>query len=121
MFPNQFFNVTNGVTPRRFMVLSNPLLSQLITNTIGQTWPGKLEELKQLEPYAGDPEFRAKFRKVKQENKKFLALKIKEVCGIDVNPYSMFDVQVKRIHEYKRQHLNVLHILTLYHRIKKNP
>jgi starch phosphorylase len=121
MFPDRFHNVTNGVTPRRFMVLSNPSLSKLITNTIGDSWPGKLEELRKLEPFADDATFREQFRKVKLENKKNLAALIKERTGIIVDPSSLFDVQVKRIHEYKRQHLNVLNILTLYLRIKQNP
>jgi len=121
MFPQRFHNVTNGVTPRRFIVLSNPGLSKLITDSIGNEWPGKLDELSKLEPFAGDTAFREKFRNVKLENKKLLATLIRERTGISVNPSSMFDIQVKRIHEYKRQHLNVLNILTLYMRIKQNP
>jgi glycogen phosphorylase len=121
MFPQRFYNVTNGVTPRRFMVLSNPGLTKLITNAIGNTWPGKLDELRKLEPLANDAAFREQFRKVKIGNKKHLAALIKERTGIIVNPCSMFDIQVKRIHEYKRQHLNVLNILTLYMRLKHNP
>jgi starch phosphorylase len=121
MFPQRFHNVTNGVTPRRFIVLSNPGLTKLITNSIGDTWPGKLDELRKLEPFAGDAAFGEQFRNVKLENKKHLATLIKERTGIIVNPSSMFDIQVKRIHEYKRQHLNVLNILTLYLRIKHNP
>ena len=121
MFPQRFHNVTNGVTPRRFIVLSNPELTKLITNSIGDTWPGKLDELRKLEPFAGDAAFGEQFRNVKLENKEHLATLIKERTGIIVNPSSMFDIQVKRIHEYKRQHLNVLNILTLYLRIKHNP
>ena len=121
MFPERFLNVTNGVTPRRFIVLSNPGLSRLITDAIGDTWPGKLDELHKLEPFATDPAFIEKFRNVKLENKKQLAGLIKERMGITVDPSSMFDIQVKRIHEYKRQHLNVLNIITRYIRIKKNP
>ncbi len=121
MFPLRFHNVTNGVTPRRFMVLSNPGLSKLITNAIGNTWPGKLDELRKLEPFAQDAAFRKKFREVKLENKKHLAVIIKERTGIIVNPSSMFDIQVKRIHQYKRQHLNVLNIIRLYLKIKNNP
>jgi len=121
MYPEKFCNVTNGITPRRFMVLSNPGLSKLITDSIGDNWPGKLDELKKLEPFAKDAAFREQFRNVKLDNKKQLASIIKERTGIVVDPSSMFDIQVKRIHEYKRQHLNVLHILTLYNRIKKNP
>ena len=118
MFPQRFHNVTNGVTPRRFIVLSNPGLSKLITDSIGDKWPGKLDELRKLEPFADDAAFREQFRNVKLENKKLLATLIKERTGIIVDPSSMFDIQVKRIHEYKRQHLNVLNIITLYLRIK---
>jgi starch phosphorylase len=121
MFPRRFHNVTNGVTPRRFVVLSNPGLSKLITDSIGDKWPGKLDELRKLEPFATDAAFREQFRNAKLENKKILTSLIKERTGISVDPSSMFDIQVKRIHEYKRQHLNVLNILTRYLRIKKNP
>ena len=121
MFPQRFFNVTNGVTPRRFVVLSNPGLTKLITDSIGNKWPGNLDELRKLEPFAGDASFREQFRNVKLENKKLLAALIKERSGITVDPASMFDIQVKRIHEYKRQHLNVLNIITRYIRIKHNP
>ncbi|MBK7133692.1 MAG: glycogen/starch/alpha-glucan phosphorylase [Bacteroidales bacterium] len=121
MYPGRFYNVTNGVTPRRFVVLSNPGLTRLITDSIGDKWPGKLEELRKLEPFAGDASFREQFRNVKLNNKKLLAALIKERTGIIVDPASMFDIQVKRIHEYKRQHLNVLNIITRYLRIKRNP
>ena len=121
MYPHRFHNVTNGVTPRRFLLLSNPGLSRLITDSIGDRWPGNLDELRKLEPFAGDAAFREKFRKVKLENKKQLAKLIRERTGIAVDPSSMFDIQVKRIHEYKRQHLNVLHIISLYLRIKDDP
>ena len=121
MYPVRFHNVTNGVTPRRFIILSNPGLSKLITNSIGDKWPEKLEELKKLEPFASDAAFNEQFRLVKLENKKHLASLINERTGIVVDPSSMFDIQVKRIHEYKRQHLNVLNIITQYIRIKQNP
>ncbi|MDA3893033.1 MAG: glycogen/starch/alpha-glucan phosphorylase [Salinivirgaceae bacterium] len=121
MFPQRVINVTNGVTPRRFVVLSNPGLSKLISDSIGNKWPGQLDELRKLEPFADDASFRDQFSKVKLENKKHLAGLIKERTGIIVNPASMFDIQVKRIHEYKRQHLNVLNIITQYLRIKQNP
>ncbi|MCW3788206.1 glycogen/starch/alpha-glucan phosphorylase [Plebeiibacterium sediminum] len=121
MYPDKFYNITNGITPRRFVVLSNPGLSKLITKNIGDTWPQYLNELKKLEPFAYDANFKEQFRQVKIENKRILSSVIKDRIGIVVNPSSMFDVQVKRIHEYKRQHLNVLHILTLYLRIKSNP
>jgi starch phosphorylase len=121
MYPERFLNVTNGVTPRRFIVLSNPGLSKLITDSIGDKWPGNLDELRKLEAFAGDSAFREQFVNVKLENKKILAHLIKERTGISVDPSSMFDIMVKRIHEYKRQHLNVLNIITLYQRLKKNP
>lgn len=121
MYPQRFHNVTNGVTPRRFLLLSNPGLSKLITKSIGDQWPAKLDELKKLEPFANDAAFRKEFKKVKLENKKHLASLIKENTGIIVDPASLFDIHVKRIHEYKRQHLNILHILTLYLRLKNNP
>jgi starch phosphorylase len=121
MFPGRFYNVTNGVTPRRFIVLSNPGLSKLITDSIGDKWPANLEELRKLETFAVDPAFEEQFRNVKLENKKALAKLIKERTGIIVDPSSMFDIQVKRIHEYKRQHLNVLNIITQYLRLKHNP
>jgi starch phosphorylase len=121
MYPQRFLNVTNGITPRRFLVLSNPGLTKLITEAIGDKWPGNLDELRKLEPFANDAAFREKFSHVKLGNKKRFAALIKERTGITVNPASMFDIQAKRIHEYKRQHLNVLHIITLYQRLKKDP
>jgi glycogen phosphorylase len=121
LWPEKFHNITNGVTPRRFMCLSNPGLAELITRTIGSRWITHLEDLHQLEDHVGDANFRAEWRAVKLEAKKRLAGRIKERTGILVDPESLFDVQVKRIHEYKRQHLNVLNIVTLYERIKRNP
>ncbi len=121
LYPERFLNITNGVTPRRFMVLSNQSLSRLITDTIGDKWPCRLEDLRKLEPFSKDPAFIERFKNIKLENKKRLATIIHELTGIKANPASLFDIQVKRIHEYKRQHLNVLHILTLYLRIKNNP
>ncbi|HEX2967859.1 MAG TPA: glycogen/starch/alpha-glucan phosphorylase, partial [Bacteroidales bacterium] len=121
MCPDHFHNVTNGVTPRRFIVQSNPGLAGLITDSIGDTWPAKLDELRKLEAFAADSSFVEKLRKVKLDNKVRLASLIRERTGVIVDPSSMFDIQVKRIHEYKRQHLNVLHILTLYLRIKNDP
>lgn len=121
LYPDRFLNVTNGVTPRRFLLQSNPLFSRLITETIGDQWPVKLEDLRKLEPFSKDTVFIERFKNSKLENKKHLATIIHNLTGISVNPESLFDIQVKRIHEYKRQHLNVLHILTLYLRIKNNP
>jgi glycogen phosphorylase len=121
MWPEKFHNVTNGVTPRRWMVLSNPGLTELITSKIGDRWISHTEEnLKELESYAEDAEFRRRWREVKRENKGNLASILQERTGVFVDPESLFDVQVKRLHEYKRQHLNVLHVITLYNRLKKN-
>jgi starch phosphorylase len=122
LFPDKFLNVTNGVTPRRWVVLGNPRLAQLITSRIGEKWIRNMEgELPKLERYAGKREFRDDWRRIKYENKEKLASIIRERTGVVVNPDSLFDIQVKRLHEYKRQHLNVLHVLTLYNRIKQNP
>lgn len=122
LYPEKFFNITNGVTPRRWLVLSNPKLAELISSKIGSKWICDMEgQLRQLEPYADDQEFRSAWRQVKYDNKVKLAAMIKQRTGIVVDPSTMFDIQVKRIHEYKRQHLNILHVLTLYNRIKQNP
>jgi starch phosphorylase len=121
MYPGRFINVTNGVTPRRWLVNSNPKLTAIITRKIGSQWATQLDQLRRLEPYADDPEFRHQWREVKEANKTILASYIHQQTGIRVDPKSMFDVQAKRIHEYKRQHLNVLRIITLFNRIKKNP
>lgn len=119
--PEKFSNKTNGVTPRRFMVVSNPGLSNLITDKIGDSWVKKLTDLKELEKFADDGDFHTEWQKVKHARKVILAKHIKDACGITVDPASLFDVQAKRIHEYKRQHLMVLHIIRLYHLLKKNP
>jgi starch phosphorylase len=120
--PEKFHNVTNGVTPRRWMVLSNPRLAALITSKIGESWVNRMEaDLRRLEPWAGDSEFQENWRQVKLANKADLAGLIRERTGVVVDPDTLFDIQVKRLHEYKRQHLNVLHIVTLYNRLKKNP
>lgn len=121
MYPEKFTNVTNGVTPRRFMVLSNPRLANLITNKVGDGWIKNLDELRKLENFAYDAEFRNQFRQVKQAVKQDLADYIRSKYSIEVDPNSLFDIQAKRIHEYKRQHLNALYIITLYNRIKANP
>jgi starch phosphorylase len=120
--PGMFHNLTNGVTPRRWMVLSNPRLAALISEKIGERWIAEdMEELRKLEPFAQNPSFLGAWRAIKQVNKVTLAALVKERTGISIDPESLFDVQVKRIHEYKRQHLNALHIVTLYNRIKRNP
>jgi starch phosphorylase len=120
-WPEKFRNKTNGVTPRRFMVLSNPRLSRLITGKIGKSWITHLEQLRGLEAFADDTDFQREWQQIKHDNKGDLACFVQDRTGVVVNPNSLFDIQVKRIHEYKRQHLNVLHIVTLYTRIKHNP
>ncbi|HUP80630.1 MAG TPA: glycogen/starch/alpha-glucan phosphorylase, partial [Pirellula sp.] len=119
--PKKFCNVTNGVTPRRFMLLANPRLAALVTQAIGDTWIRDLDQLKRLEPLADDASFRAEWRVVKRTVKVDLARLVQERSCITIDPDSMFDVQVKRFHEYKRQHLNVLRILSEYFRIKDDP
>ncbi|MGE0406360.1 MAG: glycogen/starch/alpha-glucan phosphorylase, partial [Candidatus Korobacteraceae bacterium] len=118
LWPEKFSNKTNGVTPRRWLVLSNPRLSRLITEAIGDGWVRHLETLERLEPLATDTSFQGKWRAVKQANKEQFATHVKNATGLVIDPASLFDVQVKRIHEYKRQHLNILHVIALYHRIK---
>jgi glycogen phosphorylase len=121
LYPERFLNVTNGVTPRRWMVLSNPKLTELITKSIGEDWIRHTDLLKQLEQHIADGSFAEQWRKVKRENKCTLAKMIKDRTGLVVNPDSLFDIQVKRIHEYKRQHLNALHVISLYRRLKTDP
>ncbi|MEQ1601148.1 MAG: glycogen/starch/alpha-glucan phosphorylase [Methylophilaceae bacterium] len=119
--PEKFHNITNGVTPRRFIALNNPRLTALLNSKIGAHWLVDLNELKQLEAYADDLDFHQQWRDVKNANKRDLAEYIQAQTGIVVNPQSLFDIQVKRLHEYKRQHLKLLHIVVLYNRIKQNP
>jgi starch phosphorylase len=121
LWPEKFSNKTNGVTPRRWMVLCNPLLSQFISRVIGDKWIRHLEELRRLEPMIEDAQFRGEWHDIKRSNKVALAALIRERTGITVNPDAIFDVHVKRIHEYKRQHLNILHVIGLYHRLKTDP
>ncbi|AIA72922.1 glycogen phosphorylase [Pectobacterium atrosepticum SCRI1043] len=121
IFPNRFCNKTNGVTPRRWLALANPSLSKLLDDTIGQTWRTDLSQLSELKQHIDYPAFVQKISKVKLKNKVRLATYMAENLNIVVNPESLFDVQIKRIHEYKRQLLNVLHIITLYNRIKDDP
>jgi starch phosphorylase len=121
LWPEKFSSKTNGVTPRRWMVLSNPELSDLISEHIGMDWIKDLAQLKALEPLADNPDFRARWREIKQHNKQAFAALALQRTGVVIDPSSIFDVLVKRIHEYKRQHLQVLHIVSLYHRIKSNP
>jgi starch phosphorylase len=119
--PEKFTNVTNGVTPRRFLVLSNPRLAGLITAHIGDGWVKDLDQLRRLEPLADDAGFRAAWREVKRHNKARLADFLQRRAGVSVEPDTLFDIQVKRLHEYKRQHLNVLHVITLYNRLQREP
>ena len=121
LWPEKFSNKTNGVTPRRWMVLANPRLAQFITRAIGTHWVRNLYELRGLEPLIEDAGFREEWRAIKRANKTALAGIIRERTGVVVNPDAIFDVQVKRIHEYKRQHLSMLHVIALYRRLKTNP
>ena len=121
LWPEKFNNKTNGVTPRRFMRLGNPRLCALIDDKLGPGWLNDLERLAGLEAFVDDPAFRAAWREIKQQNKADLAGLIKRYTGIEVDTNSIFDVMVKRLHEYKRQLLKALHIITLYQRIKADP
>jgi len=121
IYPEKFNNKTNGITQRRWLGHANPQLAKLITDTIGDKWYTDLSELDKLTPYADDEKFCKKFMEIKYRNKVELSNYFKSTMGIDVNPDSIFDIQVKRLHEYKRQLLNILHILSLYNRLKENP
>ena len=121
LYPGKFNNKTNGITPRRWLLACNPRLSKLITSKIGRGWERNLYDLRGLEAYAKDPEFQRQFMEVKHANKVDLARIIKRECDVEVDPSALFDVQIKRLHEYKRQHLNLLHILALYRRLLQNP
>ncbi|KDR37530.1 glycogen/starch/alpha-glucan phosphorylase, partial [Caballeronia glathei] len=121
LWPERFYNVTNGVTPRRFMLLCNPQLAQLLDETVGEDWVTDLTRLKRLEAHADDAAFQERWRRVKRSNKEALAARIRSATGIVVDSGALFDIQVKRIHEYKRQHLNALFIISLYQRLRSNP
>ena len=121
MMPEKFNNKTNGITQRRFLLHGNPLLAQWVTDHIGDGWITNLPEIKKIEPLADDPECRRQFREIKYQNKLRLAEYIREYNHIEVNPESIFDVQVKRLHEYKRQLLNILHVMYLYNQLKDHP
>ena len=122
LYPGKFQNKTNGITPRRWLLECNPRLAKLLTKTLGDTdWAADLDRLHALEKYATDPAFQKEFMAVNRANKVDLAFVIRTECGIDVPPDALFDVQIKRLHEYKRQHLNLLHILALYRRLLQNP
>ena len=121
LWPQKFSNKTNGVTPRRFVALSNPSLASLITEAIGDGWLRDLDMLRGLEPLAQDAGFHKAWREIKLENKRVLSALLRRRTGVAADPNSLFDIQVKRIHEYKRQHLSVLHVIDLYRRILEEP
>ena len=121
LWPEKFNNKTNGITPRRWLLQANPALASLISSVIGDAWITDLDQLRKLEPLADDPSFQHRFRSAKRQNKELLAKLIAKETGIKVSPDSLFDVQVKRLHEYKRQLLLVLYIIVLYDRLKTNP
>lgn len=122
LYPNKFYSITNGVTPRRWLLVSNPKLADLITDKIGSRWICNMEnEISKIEPFADNAAFQQAWQKIKKANKENLTKLILKKTGIAVNPESMFDVQVKRIHEYKRPHLNILHVIARYLRIKNHP
>ena len=121
MMPQKFNNKTNGITQRRFLAHANPLLADWVTAHVGEGWITDLSQIRKLAPYADDKKAQQEFLKIKHQNKVRLAKYIKEHNGIDVDPDSIFDVQVKRLHEYKRQLLNILHVMYLYNEIKEHP
>ena len=121
MMPEKFNNKTNGITQRRFLLHGNPLLADWVTDKIGDDWITNLPHIKELAAFAGDKECQKEFLDIKYKNKVRLAKYIKEHNGIDVDPNSIFDVQVKRLHEYKRQLMNILHVMYLYNQLKDNP
>ncbi len=121
MYPGKLTNVTNGITPRRWLKACNPALSALIDETVGSDWPTDLDKLKGLNEFAKDKKMQDRFMAIKHQNKQALADEIKALVGIEVDPTAIFDIQIKRLHEYKRQHLNLLHIMALYRRLLENP
>jgi len=120
-FPDRFNNKTNGITQRRWLLKSNPDLAELITDTIGDSWITNLDDLKKLEPFAEDPDFQQEWARAKMNRKVMLARYVREDCSVNIDPESLFDVQAKRVHEYKRQLLNILHVICFYQRLLNNP
>ena len=121
LYPGKLVNMTNGITPRRWLLACNPGLAGLISEKLGSDWPKDLNRLDKLAGFADDPDFQDRFMAVKRANKQAFADFVQADCGIEINPDALFDVQIKRLHEYKRQHLNLLHILTLYRRLLNDP
>jgi starch phosphorylase len=121
IYPDKFINITNGITHRRWLLKCNPELSALLTDKIGDSWIKNLEDLKKIEPFATDPAFQKEFIAIKRRNKESLAQYIEETLHVPIHPESLFDVQVKRLHMYKRQLLSAMHLITLYQRIKADP
>lgn len=121
LYPNKLINMTNGITPRRWLLACNPGLSELITTKVGSDWPKHLDQLQQIAQFADDADFQERFMAIKHANKQAFADFVRDDSGTEISPYALFDVQIKRLHEYKRQHLNLLHILTLYRRLLNDP
>ena len=121
LYPTKLINMTNGITPRRWLLACNPALSELVSEKVGQDWPKHLDQLQKIGDFAEDADFQKRFMAIKRANKVAFADFVKEDSGVDINPDAIFDVQIKRLHEYKRQHLNLLHILTLYRRVLNDP
>jgi len=121
LWPEKFVPITNGVTPRRWLLACNPRLAAAITNRIGDSWPRELERLGELTKFAGDEGFQDEVAAVKKANKQALAVTVRELTGVSLSPDSLFDIQIKRLHEYKRQLLNIMHVILLYRRLKQDP
>ncbi len=121
LYPQKLINMTNGITPRRWLLACNPRLSTLISSKIGSDWPSDLDQLQKIGDFADNAAFQKEFMAIKRANKVDFAAIVESECGVTIDPDALFDVQIKRLHEYKRQHLNLLHILTLYRRILNDP